>query len=302
MKPKLILHVGLPKTGSSALQNFLSENAGSLMACGVEYPISFLSRNLRKHSWLIESLMQEDLSKLSYVLENANKKSNIVLSSEGLTNHLYDFSERGLAKFREETKNYDVTIVLILRDLEGWLRSYYRQSVVNPNNGMSELYATKLSFEEFSVHPHMCRLADFANLQLALKDAFGASRLVPLDYAGEWFKELCVELGIEPSDFPALERKNEGVPDWVIALMLRVNRLERPEGERELWRAAIQQYCSTGHFIFQQSLANVGWNDIVALAPELVEELAEMDFSNGHVDAENLYGFARFLRARRCDV
>ncbi|MBT8155121.1 hypothetical protein KMP13_14820 [Epibacterium ulvae] len=72
-------------------------------------------------------------------LLGAELARDILLSHEGLTNYLYDFQSATLEAFRARTETFETTIVLLTRHPEDWLRSYYRQAVLNPANRASDL-------------------------------------------------------------------------------------------------------------------------------------------------------------------
>ena len=222
----------------------------------MEYPDAFVPGGDPSHRWLVRGLLSHDLADLRAVLDKVSQP-HLVLSGEGLTNHLYDFSAEALDTFRSMTDAFDVTVLLATREVDAWLRSYYRQAIINPTNRMSDLWGTALSFEDFARHPRMRQLADHPALINDLRAAYGAAHLVRLDYDGDWFCELAGALGLDCAALAPAEHVNESVPEWIAALMLRINRLGKDEPERRLWRAAIQMHCPTGNSVFRQSLAGI---------------------------------------------
>ena len=295
MRRRLILHVGLPKTGTSAVQVWLHGNADALRRSAIEYPDAFATGGDPSHRWLVRGLLSHDLADLQAVLNTASQP-DIVLSSEGLTNHLYDFSPEVLETFRSMTDAFDVTVLLATREMDAWLRSYYRQAIINPRNRMSDLWGTALSFEDFARHPRMRQLADHPALINDLKAAYGAAHLVRLDYDGYWFSGMVAALGVAGVSFAPADHVNESVPGWIAALMLRINRLGTAEPERRLWRAAIQMHCPTGNSVFRQSLAGVHRPDIAMLDPAIVEREAREHVHTGQGDIDGLLSFSDFLK------
>ncbi|MEI2384549.1 hypothetical protein [Breoghania sp. JC706] len=295
MRRRLFLHVGLPKTGTSAVQAWLYRNADALRRSEMEYPDAFAPGGDPSHRWLVRGLLSRDLADLRAVLDAASQP-DIVLSSEGLTNHLYDFSPEALDMFRSMTGAFDVTVLLATREMDAWLRSYYRQAIINPGNRMSDLWGTALSFEDFARHPRMRQLADHPALINDLRAAYGASHLVRLDYDGDWFSGLAGALGIDCAASAPADRVNESVPGWIAALMLRINRLGKSEPERRLWRAAIQMHCPTGNSVFRQSLAGIRRPDIAALDRSIVEREVRERVHAGRGDIDGLLGFSDFLK------
>ncbi|MDN5936209.1 MAG: hypothetical protein L0H75_08540, partial [Nitrosospira sp.] len=110
---RLLLHVGLPKTGTSALQRWLHENPARLEAAGICYPgAPYLNGD--KHQFLVSELRHGGQS-LERLLSSTTHDT-VLLSSEGLSNHFHDFSEQGLQRFRHLTANFRVEIVLVTRE------------------------------------------------------------------------------------------------------------------------------------------------------------------------------------------
>ena len=56
---RLVLHVGLPKAASSALQVWADANRAALAAQGVDYPDPRSPHLMCKHPWLVAELAEE---------------------------------------------------------------------------------------------------------------------------------------------------------------------------------------------------------------------------------------------------
>ncbi|PWV99114.1 hypothetical protein DFR52_104406 [Hoeflea marina] len=290
---KLLLHVGLPKTGTSALQAWLRANAHTLRPHGIDYPDAF-AEGEDKHQFLVGALRSGTFDTLGSVLAGSTSPT-VILSSEGLSNHLDDFSDSHLARFRDCAAGFDTEILLITRARLPWLRSYYRQCIVNPANGASDLWATTLEFDDFSAHPRARRLTDHAGLTDGMKAAYAAGSVIRLAYEDDWFAGLKAALGLAGAALPPLPRNNDSVPDWVVLLMLEVNRSHAPETVRRAWRAALQAHLGTSHSVFTQSWHPDWRRDTVLIEPRIIGSLAAAIAARDPGAAESLNRFAAFL-------
>ncbi|WP_164707233.1 sulfotransferase domain-containing protein [Arcobacter peruensis] len=124
----VIIHVGSPKTGTSAIQKFLLENKKKLEKEGYYYPDHGLDKNgiSGGHSNLGIAISKDKLDEASEIFEEhilKSKKLNckLLLSAESLFNHH--------EKLKKVTKNYKCKIVVFSRDPIETIFSNYNQSV-----------------------------------------------------------------------------------------------------------------------------------------------------------------------------
>ena len=149
---RLVVHVGQPKTGSSAIQHFLEDSRLSLSKSGVLYPLAGCGRDrgIRRdrspgHALLFSKAAVGDdrlLVNLATEIENQlTPVHTVILSAEnvlstmflGETDSFFDIDPLGCLLQRIGAQN--VEIVGIFRDRSPWLQSYYRELVANPFNG-----------------------------------------------------------------------------------------------------------------------------------------------------------------------
>ena len=95
---RLILHGGTPKTGTSALQWCLDANRKVLAQRGFWYPPSSNPRE-PKHQELIGALMAADEARFEECIDSAlsempSDAHTVILSTEGIFNHWWDFCPR----------------------------------------------------------------------------------------------------------------------------------------------------------------------------------------------------------------
>ena len=135
-KPKktLYLHIGYPKTATSALQTFLWLNRSVLLKQGVLYPEKAGIVDVAHHefAWCLQD-RNTDRTKTfkDYWAEvheesGADKAHTVILSTE-------DFCRRQplreLKRIQEVTKGWDVKVIVYLRRQDAWAESAYRQVV-----------------------------------------------------------------------------------------------------------------------------------------------------------------------------
>ncbi len=245
----LWLHVGIPKTSTTAYQSWMRKNAGLLKTSGVVYPDRFGADN-DKHNFLVRELRHSpNLEAFEQCLADCHTP-NMLLSDEGLTNHLDDFKDESLQRFRELTKDWNVKIILVTRNAASWTRSYHKQCVLNPHNGASPLWGTALTCEEIKDHPRIKRLVDHDGLARDLKIAFGAEFVYPFIYEDtSWFHASLDIMRVNFDSSAKLPHSNQSLPDWSIELLRRVNSYTDLTEIRNQWKIALQSYLGTNHTI-----------------------------------------------------
>lgn len=249
-KRKLWLHVGLPKTATTAFQSWMRHHSDELLKQGISYPPHYGAGN-DKHNFLVGALRQNrTLDQLESVLLEAAKVDSILLSDEGLTNHLDDFHEDALAAFRALTQDWDVHVILVTRDANAWLRSYHKQCVLNPNNGASPLWGTSLAASEAADHPRIRRLLAIDELVDDLAAAFGAKEMHRFDFDSEdWFAACLQMISVDSEGSVELPRTNQSLPDWAIEVLRLVNAATASQKIRNAWKLALQNHLKTDHTI-----------------------------------------------------
>lgn len=149
---KIIIHIGVAKTGTSAIQMFLHTNRDLLKSRGVLYPISG-QFNDHSHHKLAFSFApdgyRDDSSKSSKDLLDEiecelgeSLYDTMVLSSECFP-CLLDFDE-----FRKRFESHEIYVVCFLRDPASYVESWYRQWVKDTEIQYSEGF--DVFFEKYS--------------------------------------------------------------------------------------------------------------------------------------------------------
>ena len=133
----LYLHIGQPKTGTTAIQQFCDINADALAKQGLVYErwaYPQYNAPLRRNAYFLicdeknPVRLNKGFQKLD---EEFSRGSRVLLTDERLWNHMpsHDYSSlRALMKHTDK-RGIRVVIVAYLRPQDGWIASLYRQYV-----------------------------------------------------------------------------------------------------------------------------------------------------------------------------
>lgn len=184
--PKLFLHIGTNKTGTSAMQRFFNHNRDALKSHGLLYPavgcagdahygISDLLGFVHRKPTAVDVSappLQTALWHLGQELERS-ACNQVLISSENFV------IPRAIAPVRELFRDFDVRVVVYLRRHDGWWESAYNQAVkmvAEPPWGRG--------FERFLRFQRM-RNPQYGNYRQLLgrwAEVFGAERLIVRPY------------------------------------------------------------------------------------------------------------------------
>ncbi len=129
----LIIHIGMPKTGTSALQRVLSNAAPALAARGFDYLSGFrLGKGIAHHPIASEINSRRNLEGpqvrdfLAYL--SGVKSGQVLISSEAFTNALQPAILKTFLKFIDECNaRMPTKIVVSLRRIDSFMESMYLQ-------------------------------------------------------------------------------------------------------------------------------------------------------------------------------
>lgn len=142
----LVLHVGMPKTGSSAFQAMLEANRLTLLDRGVLVPVSGRSRarGVRRdrsagHDLATAALMRGDpgplIAMAGEVRMAAAAPRMVLISAEGLLGPNLWRGPEGLIALRRALPFRHVRAIGLYRDPAVWVERMFREMASNPRNG-----------------------------------------------------------------------------------------------------------------------------------------------------------------------
>jgi hypothetical protein len=183
-KPKLFLHIGTNKTGTTALQSFFHANSSALASRGLLYPQSGrgdIGAGEMLHSNLAASLgygakrrklREQDAETLRNSLFNeivASQCHTVVISSESFV------LKRDATRIVEFFRGMDTTIVVYLRRHDHWLEALIAQAI-----RLTPCPPWDYTFESFIAHQEKARgqYIGYKELLEHWTKAFGKDKII----------------------------------------------------------------------------------------------------------------------------
>ena len=154
---RIIIHVGIPKTGSSSLQQTLEANRFQLLEQGVLYPLcgAFREVGIRRertpgHARFFNRILDGDPSVLpnlcGEIEECGRKIHTVILSSENILSQRFWRNGKGFEQIIKSLDFANIEIVGVFREHGTWIKSAFMEMHANPMNGF---HSPIEAFEEF---------------------------------------------------------------------------------------------------------------------------------------------------------
>ena len=249
-KFKIYLHAGSPKTGTTTLQFFCDTNQKLLEKSGIYYPKKYLATQSPKHQWLVSILLSEDYELLyNYLTSVCNEAEengyfhSILLSTEGIFNHWWDFSPRAKNMLHIISKYFNLIMVIFFRTPISFLDSFYRQNLKNPQIDHIAAYGHDLSFQQMYNIKWFRQHLDYLGFIHQAESLVGKKQIKVFEYSDEVVKDFFHYLGVK-LDHEVLEnttRKNLAQSEAIIEMLRVINRYpldskEKKEVVRKLYQ------------------------------------------------------------------
>lgn len=253
---RIVLHCGLPKTGTTALQHWCTINREELVSHGVDYPLVEVQDNISpikhdrtpKHGFLISAMRTGDMGPVRRAIENAAAPT-LLMSTEGLSNHFYSFAEESLERFREAVANTPVDLLMFVRNKETWLRSLWKEGVI-------AFPGTVHGFPRYINLPAIQALADWPKLARDMQAGFGARDFHQVELEDQGWKAPLLEfLGISDiTETPdTQEQFNVSVGNELIQLLRQLNTQRLDPDTRLMFLSMAQELLGTSHLTLQNA-------------------------------------------------
>jgi hypothetical protein len=147
MVVRIIIHCGMPKSGTTALQDFLDVNRAALLAQNILYPRSgrFGKRRTNHHAFFLSFSKKKELARTPFptsqysshfhlrdlMLEiDTSGATTVILSSETLFGPAFDTDS--LRDVKQALSFAAVTIYCVLRNQVDFIESMFAQRVIGP--------------------------------------------------------------------------------------------------------------------------------------------------------------------------
>jgi hypothetical protein len=240
-RPILLLHVGTTKTGTTTLQDAWNTARVSLLRHGILYPEVDLDSDRRsKHQWITNLLLVDDVPafrrNVERVLDNARSAgaARVILSTEGIFNHWFDYSASARAAFAELRTQFDVKVWVFFREPVSWAISMYAQAVRNPPFHLAPVYATADPPEAIIDHPYFARRIRYADFVRDAETVFGQQSVVAMRYeSGDVVEQARRYLGVGGNVLTSTGKQNVTLSKLGVDLLRRLNTLSTGDRERE---------------------------------------------------------------------
>lgn len=270
---RVVLHFGPPKTGTSALQAWCAAHRKALASHQVHYA-SFDREDDPKHQWLVKDLRSGRFDRLQSEVGRFST-GTLILSCEGVMVHRHQFAAAHWASFRNILSGCDTALFLVRRRTEDWVRSLWRQSVLNPGpHGGAAVPA----LDRFARAPPLLEMAALPELAARMAKDCGAGRIVIAPYEGDWlaqFRDLArIPQDVGPDTLP---RVHETPPDDFVQLYRVLAAGQADVGP--LRRALFALYCRampTTNLTLQHSASDFALSDPAEQSRHLTDLAARL--------------------------
>ena len=225
LHPKLVFHVGTPKTATTALQFFLENNRDKLAHRGIWYPETH-EGPAPKHQFLVGQLIGGDvqgfgMAVLSALRAMPDNTALVLFSTEGLFNHWWDFAAESRSMFRFLASKFRLEFLTCFRDPVDFAVSLYRQNICNPPH--HPCYGRDLSLEEMMKDAWFNRHLDYVGFLMEVCYSIGDVGIRLFNYSDTVVSEILRYLGA--GDFEYVnERRNASLHRQGLEMMRIVNR------------------------------------------------------------------------------
>lgn len=283
-KKKIILHIGLPKTGSTALQQALYQSREALLRQGVLYPEQVHRRDDPKHNFVLDLVRKGQGHDVSSE-RGYRAASRIVISNEAISNDFYLHGAEKNRQLAELLRTHgELEICMVLRRESDWLRSYYKQAVINqPVMGKSH-YQNSLPIDAFRELDPVRRLLDHGALIQDVSDTFQAP-VRAMRYEEIQVSQViqyCTGFPVEPD---CLQRRhNESVSDAAVEIMRQLNAEIESIEEKCAWSNLLVKASGAKHAVLGTLAARATPEAIAKLDRSKIDSLRYSSVEAPQVD------------------
>ena len=196
-KRKLIIHAGICKTGTTALQHYLDRNRRQFNEIGILYPKEGVSETREpKHQWIVNALISADKQafrqRMALVEAEIQPTTHtVILSTEGISNHWWDFSEQSKALLHDLRATFNVSLWVWLREPATFFASYYLQAMRNPVVQGVPAYGRDQTAAELLEMPWVAKHLEYGVLLKDLNDLFGEDSVFAFSYTDDIIGAVC---------------------------------------------------------------------------------------------------------------
>ncbi|MDE5862721.1 MAG: hypothetical protein K2H34_00050 [Lachnospiraceae bacterium] len=196
----IYLHIGIPKTGTTSIQNFCSENQAVLNRYGYNYPeftYRYPSANRLRNAHFLFGCVRNEVGERDYQREEQifyegfeqidrvfEAYDSVILSDEGLWNCAFRGTDNVWERIKQELdkREIGIKVVVYLRRQDDFLYSWWNQRVKEGLKGESQLtwerMADELPIIQLDYYDMLERIAVYVGKSNIVVRRFDTSRFV----------------------------------------------------------------------------------------------------------------------------
>ena len=241
-KLKLIIHAGTPKTGTTSLQTYLNKKQRKLRGKGILYPHNLeqsANPTAPRHQWfeknLVTTHVENFLANFKNIISQVkNDTHTIILSSEGIYNYWWDFPDESKDVLCALNELFNVEVWVWFREPLGFIESFYKQCIRNPQVQSNPCYGKDLSFAEMLNIQWFSQHLNYQDFVSECQTLFGEESVLAFKYEGDVVQEVIHKLGLStPHDNPT-PRQNNSLNSASIKLLRTINHYNVKAKDKEL--------------------------------------------------------------------
>ena len=232
MRPTLILHIGLERTGTTSLQRFCVDHRRELRAASVCYPTNNLAFAGYNHAPLASCYLPEGVKDFTIASAPVRKKAvldslkrdiersgaeTVLISSEHFSAQLQSAQIKELAA---DFAEFDCKVAVVVRDHQARFFSCYATHIKSGGN------ATLAAFADATLASD-CRQFRYAEIIADWREAFGESNLaaVAFDRRGDALRAILAKFAVREPNVPPLSsyRENPAYGPVIVEAFRRAN-------------------------------------------------------------------------------
>ena len=244
---RLILHAGTSKTGTSSLQFHMDRNRQTLKDAGILYPSEGTKEfRVPKHQWLVGVLQSANQSEMRRRLDRINAEvapttHTILLSTEGIFNHWWDFPDDGKELLRQVAQAFDTSVWIWFRDPVTFFASYYLQALRTPKISAIPAYGRDHGVRDLLRMPWITRHLQYQALLAEFGRICGEDSVYPFAHAKDLVAEVYDLFGIARPDVSAPRENVTSLASAGVEILRIVNRYLLDVSEKERAYELVEQ-------------------------------------------------------------
>src|SRR5687768_12622806 len=264
---RLVIHIGMPKTGTTALQTLLHNHRGDLRRQGILYPTSPHPAYPGMHTWLSSASMKDSDDAAAAAVRHGLREvdsdvTTIVVSNEVLWPRWHAITEQGRRLLRTLANRFETEVWIWLRDPAAATASGWVEVLTNPSPEL----ARPRSVDELLDDPRMQRFLDYRSMIAGVERVFGAGTARLMPYRGDTVERASELLGLSApwAKGATVVHRSPG------AVALRLVRL----ADRARLRPGIRRFAVRAAVLLDRVAGR--WSPAVRLSPDELRRVRAM--------------------------